>query len=66
LESSIKTSLKIKKMNSAESEFSKRKTRNRAFNRLLGADIATDQTKPFRTDVSPRKETSSEANKEEE
>jgi hypothetical protein len=38
-------------LNCAESEFSKRETRNR----LLGADIATDQTKPFNTDVSPRK-----------
>ena len=37
--------------NCAESEPSTRKARNR----LLGADIATDQTKPFNTDVSPRK-----------
>jgi hypothetical protein len=43
----------------AESEFSKRETRNR----LLGADIATDQTKTFNTDNSPRK--SSEAATEE-
>ena len=35
----------------AESEFSKRGTRNW----LLGADIATDQTKPSNTEVSPRK-----------
>ena len=34
----------------AESEFSKRETRNR----LRDADIATDQTKPFNADVSPR------------
>ena len=39
----------------AESEFSKRETRNR----LPGAEIATDQTKTFITDNSPRK--SSEA-----
>ena len=38
-------------MNYAESELSKREMRNR----LLGADIAADQTKPFNTDVSPRK-----------
>jgi hypothetical protein len=38
-------------LNCAESEFSKRETRNR----LLDADIATDQTKPFNTGVSPRK-----------
>jgi hypothetical protein len=38
-------------LNCAESEFSKPETRNR----LLGVDIATDQTKPFNTDVSPRK-----------
>jgi hypothetical protein len=44
----------------AESEFSKRETRKRLFD----ADIATDQTKPFNTDVSPRK--SSEATTEEE
>jgi len=43
----------------AESEFSKRETRNR----LPGADIATDQTKTFITDNSPRK--SSEAATEE-
>jgi hypothetical protein len=51
LESSIKTSLKNNEMNCAESHFSKRGTRNR----LLGTDIATDQTKPFNTEVSPRK-----------
>ena len=43
----------------AESEFSKRETRNR----LPGADTATDQTKTFNTDNSPRK--SSEAATEE-
>ena len=43
----------------AESEFSKRQTRNR----LPGADIATDQSKTFNTDNSPRK--SSEAATEE-
>ena len=51
LESSIKTSLKNNELNCAESEFSKRGTRNW----LLGADIATDQTKPSNTEVSPRK-----------
>jgi len=39
------------KLNYAESELSKRETREK----LLGADIATDQTKPFNNDVSPRK-----------
>ena len=43
----------------AESEFSKRETRNR----LPGADIATDQSKTFNTDNAPRK--SSEAATEE-
>jgi len=38
-------------LNRAKSEFSKPETRNR----LLGVDIATDQTKPFNTDVSSRK-----------
>jgi hypothetical protein len=38
-------------LNRAESEFSMRETRNG----LLSADIATVQTKPFNTDVSPRK-----------
>ena len=38
-------------LNYAESQLKKRETRNR----LLGADIATDQTKPFNTDVFPRK-----------
>ena len=38
-------------LNRAESEFSKREPRNR----LLGADITTDQIKPFNTDDSPRK-----------
>jgi hypothetical protein len=47
-------------LNRIESEFSKRETRNK----LLGADITTDQIKPFNTDVSPKK--SSEATTEEE
>jgi hypothetical protein len=38
-------------MHRAESEFSKRETRNR----LPGSDIATDQSKTFNTDNSPRK-----------
>jgi hypothetical protein len=38
-------------LNRVESNFSKRKTRNR----LLGADIATDQTKPFNPGVSSKK-----------
>ena len=50
MESSINTS-QNNELNYAESELSKRETRNR----LLGADIATDQTKPLNTDVSPRK-----------
>jgi len=35
----------------AESELSKRETKNG----LLGAENVTDQTKPFNTEVSPRK-----------
>jgi hypothetical protein len=52
LDSSIKTSLKNNELNCAESDFSKRETRNG----LLGADIETDQTKPFNTEVSSRKD----------
>ena len=37
-------------LNRAESEFSIREPRNR----LLGADITTEQIKPFKTDVSAR------------
>jgi hypothetical protein len=37
--------------NCTESELSKHETRNG----LIGADIATDQTKTFNTEVSPRK-----------
>jgi hypothetical protein len=59
LESSIKTTLKIKESNRAESKLSKCETRNR----LLGADIAKDQTKPFNTDVCSRN--SSESTTEE-
>jgi hypothetical protein len=43
--------LKNSELNCTESELSKRETRNG----LLGADIATDQTKTFNTEVSPRK-----------
>jgi hypothetical protein len=46
-------------LNYAESELSERETRNS----LLGADIATDQTKPFKNEVSPK---SSETTTEEE
>jgi hypothetical protein len=45
LESSIKSLLNIDELNCVENEFSKRETRNR----LLGADIATDQTIPVNT-----------------
>jgi hypothetical protein len=41
---------KNNELNRVKAEFSKRETRNR----LHGADIATDQTKLFNTDVSPR------------
>jgi hypothetical protein len=50
LESSIKTSLKNNELKCAESEISKLIM----IDKLLGADLATDQTKPFSTDVSPR------------
>jgi hypothetical protein len=43
--------LKKNELNCTESELSKRETRNG----LLGADNATDQTKAFNTEVSPRK-----------
>jgi hypothetical protein len=51
LESSIKTLLKKNELNCTESELSKPETKNG----LLDADIATDQTKTFKTEVSPRK-----------
>jgi hypothetical protein len=51
LESSIKTLLKNDELNCTESELSKPETRNG----LPGADIATDQTKTFNTELSPRK-----------
>jgi hypothetical protein len=51
LESSIKTLLKYNELNCTESELSKPETKNG----LLGTDIATDQTKIFNTEVSPRK-----------
>jgi hypothetical protein len=44
------TLLKNNELNCTESELSKREMRNR----LLGADIATDQTRTFNTEVSPR------------
>jgi hypothetical protein len=47
----MKTSLKNNELNYAESELSKRETTNG----LLGADIATEQTKPFNTEVSTKK-----------
>jgi hypothetical protein len=50
MESPIKTSLEDNALNCAESEFSKRETAA-----WRDADTATDQTKPFNTDVSPRK-----------
>jgi hypothetical protein len=42
---------KNNELNCTESELSKPETRNE----LAGADIATDQTKTFNTEVSPRK-----------
>jgi hypothetical protein len=51
LESSIKTLQKNNESNCTESELSNPETRNG----LLGVDIATDQTKTFNTEVSPRK-----------
>jgi hypothetical protein len=44
-----------------ESEFSKRETKNR----LLCADIAIDQSKPFNTEVSPKKKSSEAATEQE-
>jgi hypothetical protein len=51
LESSIKTLLKNYELNCTESELSKSET----VNGLLGSDIATDHTKTFNTEESPRK-----------
>ena len=46
-----KNLLKKNEFNCDDSEFLKRETRDG----LLGADIASGQTKPFNTEVSPRK-----------